>query len=95
MYVLLKLSMNQCAGADGAAVARQYKSKSPTRLADLQICANMSRQILNKMIFATLLAPGKVYIYFLSIHFLFVLMTIIPQILDIFDETYPLPPRAA
>jgi len=52
----------------------------------------MSRQILDNMILATLLAPGKVYIYFLSILFLFVLMTIIPQILDIFDESYPLPP---
>ena len=64
MYVLLKLSMNQCSGADGAAVSRQNASRSPTRLADLQKCANMG-QIFNKYVLRDPAGPWK------GIHLLF------------------------
>ena len=39
-----------------------------------------------------LLAPGKIYIYLFSMLLLLVLAPLLPQLLDIFDESYPLIP---
>ena len=44
------------------------------------------------MISPILLAPGKIYIYLLSILLLLILESLLPQFLDIFDESYPMLP---
>lgn len=49
----------------------------------------------SKMISPILLAPGKIYIYLPGLLLLLVLASLLPQILDIFDESYPLLPPSS
>lgn len=42
----------------------------------------------------SLLAPGKIYINYLSILLFSIVAVALPQILDIFEESYPMNPRS-